>query len=79
MVYLHSVPVMMAVISTDIILEPRNIVIYYSPLIKGVISHLSLSTPSLLHLHLLLILCLMSLTSSVSPLIQYALYCTLFH
>lgn len=36
--YLHSVPVMKAVISADIILEPRNIVIYYSPLIKAVIS-----------------------------------------
>lgn len=38
MVYLHSVPEMKAVIFADIILEPRNIVIYYSPLIRSVIS-----------------------------------------
>lgn len=42
--YLHSVPEMKAVISADIILEPRNTVIYYSPLIKASIS---LSVPLL--------------------------------
>lgn len=49
MVYLHSVPVMKAVIFADIILEPRNSVIYYSPLIKTVISlsiPLPLTSPS---------------------------------
>lgn len=49
MVYLHSVPEMKAVIFADIILEPRNIVIYYTPLIKAVIS---LSFPLLLYLPL---------------------------
>lgn len=41
-VYLQNVPMMKAIIFADIILEPRNIVIYYSPLIKAII----LSSPS---------------------------------
>lgn len=43
-VYLQNLPKMRAVIFADIILEPRNIVIYYSPLIKAAIS---LSVPLL--------------------------------
>lgn len=57
--YLHSVPEMRAVIFADIILEPRNIVIYYSPLIKAAIS---LSIPPLLSLPLKSFL-----PSSISP------------
>lgn len=85
-VYLHSVPVMKAVIFADIILEPRDIVIYYSPLIKAVIS---LSVPLLSSLPLKpflpslspllptyhFILCLIPLlTSSMTPLICLLLF-----